>query len=109
MTLIGKGFCAYNKALGPVVICLKFSSLSEAIELANSVESGLAATIWTQDLALAERIASQLDVGNVFINGSPQPDPCMPFGGHKQSGLGVEYGLEGLLSFCQTKSVYMYM
>lgn len=93
---------------GPVVTCLKFLSLTEAVELANGVESGLAASIWTKDLSVAEHIASQLDVGNVYINGPPQPDPCVPFGGHKQSGLGVEYGLEGLLSFCQTKSVYIY-
>lgn len=44
----------------------------------------------------------------MFVNGPPKPDPFAPFGGHKMSGLGVEYGLEGLLSFCQIKAVHIY-
>lgn len=82
--------------------------MDDAVRLANGVDSGLAASVWAQDASVARVIASRLDVGNVFVNGPPQPDPFVPFGGHKQSGLGVEYGLEGLLSFCQTKSLYLY-
>lgn len=94
--------------LGPVVTCHGYSTMDEAVKAANAVETGLSATVWGKDLGLTARIAKQLDVGNVFVNGPPQPDPCVPFGGHKKSGLGVEYGMEGLLSFCQTKSIYMY-
>ncbi|KID86638.1 betaine aldehyde dehydrogenase 1 [Metarhizium guizhouense ARSEF 977] len=97
-----------EETFGPVVSCHGYSTMDEAVRLANSVETGLSATVWGKDLGLTGRIAKQLDVGNVFINGPPQPDPCVPFGGHKKSGLGVEYGMEGLLSFCQTKSIYMY-
>ncbi|KAK9442130.1 succinate semialdehyde dehydrogenase [Metarhizium brunneum] len=97
-----------EETFGPVVTCHGYSTMDEAVRLANSVETGLSATVWGKDLGLTGRIAKQLDVGNVFINGPPQPDPCVPFGGHKKSGLGVEYGMEGLLSFCQTKSIYMY-
>ncbi|WZH45853.1 Aldehyde/histidinol dehydrogenase [Fusarium acuminatum] len=93
---------------GPIVSCIKFSSLDEALRLANSNDSGLAASVWSGDIQAARRVAAKLEVGNVYINGPPQPDPHVPFGGHKQSGLGVEYGLQGLLSFCQTKSVYLY-
>ncbi|KAM5359531.1 hypothetical protein ACJZ2D_014387 [Fusarium nematophilum] len=93
---------------GPIVSCIKFSSLDEAVALANGSESGLAASVWSRDILAARRVAASLEVGNVYINGPPQPDPRVPFGGHKQSGLGVEYGLQGLLSFCQTKSLYLY-
>jgi acyl-CoA reductase-like NAD-dependent aldehyde dehydrogenase len=94
--------------LGPIVSCIKFSSLDEALHLANSNDSGLAASVWSGDIPAARRVAARLEAGNVYINGPPQPDPHVPFGGHKQSGFGVEYGLQGLLSFCQIKSVYLY-
>ncbi|KAG5762853.1 hypothetical protein H9Q72_009027 [Fusarium xylarioides] len=93
---------------GPIVSCIKFSSVDEAISLANNSDTGLAASVWSGDILAARRIAAKLEAGNVYINGPPQPDPYVPFGGHKQSGLGVEYGLAGLLSFCQTKSTYLY-
>ncbi|KAF4967212.1 hypothetical protein FSARC_5191 [Fusarium sarcochroum] len=93
---------------GPIVSCIKFSSLNEAVSLANNSDSGLAASVWSKDATVARRVAASLEAGNVYINGPPQPDPHVPFGGHKQSGLGVEYGLQGLLSFCQTKSMYLY-
>ncbi|RBQ71367.1 hypothetical protein FVER14953_11080 [Fusarium verticillioides] len=93
---------------GPIVSCIKFSSLDEAIFLANNSDTGLAASVWSGDISAAKRVAAKLEAGNVYINGPPQPDPYVPFGGHKQSGLGVEYGLPGLLSFCQTKSTYVY-
>ncbi|WXC52708.1 Putative aldehyde dehydrogenase fus7 [Fusarium graminearum] len=76
--------------------------------MANSSNSGLAASVWSSDISTARRVASSLEAGNVYINGPPRPDPHVPFGGHKQSGLGVEYGLQGLLSYCQTKSTYLY-
>lgn len=88
--------------------CVPFSTTEEAVRLANDTDGGLAASVWSGDPELASQIASRLQAGSVFINGPPQPDPCVPFGGHKQSGLGSEYGLEGLLSYCQVKSVYTY-
>ncbi|KAF5652731.1 fusarin C cluster-oxidoreductase [Fusarium sp. NRRL 25303] len=75
---------------GPIVSCIKFSSLSEAISLANNSDTGLAASVWSSDILAARRVAAKLEAGNVYINGPPQPDPHVPFGGHKQSGLGVE-------------------
>lgn len=57
---------------------------------------------------MAEEVASKLDAGNIYINGPPKPDPFVPFSGHKQSGIGVEYGLEGLLGYCQIKAMYFY-
>ncbi|KAM6529867.1 putative aldehyde dehydrogenase luc3 [Fusarium falciforme] len=102
------GPLAESETGGPIVTCVRFSNADEAVHMANAGESGLAASIWTTDSTAAKALASRLDVGSVYINGPPQPDPRVPFGGHKQSGLGVEYGLQGLLSFCQTKAVYLY-
>ncbi|CEF85172.1 unnamed protein product [Fusarium graminearum] len=97
-----------HENFGPIVSCIKFSSVDEAVSMANSSNSGLAASVWSSDISTARQVASSLEAGNVYINGPPRPDPHVPFGGHKQSGLGVEYGLQGLLSYCQTKSTYLY-
>ncbi|KAF5579763.1 fusarin C cluster-oxidoreductase [Fusarium pseudocircinatum] len=75
---------------GPIVSCIKFSSIDEAISLANSSDTGLAASVWSSDISAAKHVAAKLEAGNVYINGPPQPDPYVPFGGHKQSGLGVD-------------------
>ncbi|KAL7916735.1 Aldehyde/histidinol dehydrogenase [Trichoderma velutinum] len=97
-----------DEQFGPIIPCIPFSDVEEAIRLANDTESGLAASIWTNQLEVAEKIAKRLEAGNIFVNGPPKPDPFVAFGGHKQSGFGVESGLEGLLSYCQLKSVYYY-
>ncbi|EHK23003.1 uncharacterized protein TRIVIDRAFT_180162 [Trichoderma virens Gv29-8] len=97
-----------DEQFGPIVPCVPFSDIEEAIRLANDSESGLAASIWTNKPDVAENIAKRLEAGNIFINGPPKPDPFVAFGGYKQSGIGVEYGLEGLLSYCQLKSIYYY-
>ncbi|KAF5683755.1 fusarin C cluster-transporter [Fusarium circinatum] len=76
---------------GPIVSCFKFSSLDEAVSSANSSDSGLAAVVWSSDVLAARSVAAKLEAGNVYINGPPQPDPYVPFGGHKQSGLGVDF------------------
>lgn len=78
------------------------------MDAANRTDSGLAAIVWTSNEQLGAQLAARLQVGSVFINGPPKPDPFVAFGGHKQSGLGVEYGLEGLLGCCQLKAVHRY-
>ncbi|KAJ2905395.1 fusarin C cluster-oxidoreductase [Zalerion maritima] len=97
-----------DEHFGPIVPCLKFCSVDDAIAKVNSTTTGLAANLWTKNVTAAEGIISKLDVGNVYVNGPPKPDPAVPFGGHKQSGMGVEFGLDGLLAYCQKKSVYLY-
>ncbi|OQE05439.1 hypothetical protein PENVUL_c024G00479 [Penicillium vulpinum] len=97
-----------DEYFGPVVSCKPFSSLDNVVDFANQTKSGLDAIIWSKDIDLAESVAVRLDVGSVFINGPPKPDPFVPFGGHKQSGIGVEYGLEGLLGCCQIKTIHRY-
>ena len=78
---------------------MKFASVDEVIERANNSEYGLAGAVWTKDTDKGVEIAEQLETGTVWINEFMQLSPFAPFGGHKQSGFGAEYGIDGLKEF----------
>jgi aminomuconate-semialdehyde/2-hydroxymuconate-6-semialdehyde dehydrogenase len=84
--------CVQEEIFGPVVTVSSFQSEKEAIEKANSVRYGLSATIWSQNIERAQKIASQLEAGTVWINSWLMRDLRVPFGGMKHSGLGREGG-----------------
>jgi acyl-CoA reductase-like NAD-dependent aldehyde dehydrogenase len=86
---------------------MKWSEEDDVIRRANATESGLGASIWTRDKIQAERMAQQLQAGNVWVNCHAEMQPNIPFSGHKQSGMGVEMGVEGLKSYCSVQSVYI--
>ncbi|WP_128893279.1 aldehyde dehydrogenase family protein [Erythrobacter sp. HKB08] len=88
-----------EEQFGPVMPLMKFSSEDEVIERANNSEYGLAGAVWTKDTERGVKIAEQLETGTVWVNEFMQLSPFAPFGGHKQSGFGAEYGKEGLLEF----------
>jgi succinate-semialdehyde dehydrogenase / glutarate-semialdehyde dehydrogenase len=90
---------------GPVAPVTAFSSDEEAITLANDTEHGLAAYVFTRDLARGLRTAEAIEAGIVGLNRGFVSDPAAPFGGMKQSGLGREGGRDGLLEFLETKYV----
>ena len=96
-----------EEAFGPILPLLKYSDLDEVIARANDSEYGLAATVWTADIALGEQLAARLDVGTVWINDNLNSSPVTPLTGHKQSGFGVENGLAGLLEFTQIKAIFI--
>ncbi|MCT2560038.1 aldehyde dehydrogenase family protein [Tsuneonella sp. YG55] len=88
-----------EEQFGPVMPLMKFSTTEEAIERANNSEYGLAGAVWTSDPDKGVEIAEQLETGTVWVNEFMHLSPFAPFGGHKQSGFGAEYGIEGLKEF----------
>lgn len=97
---------AREEIFGPVLCVIPFSGEEEAIQLANdSSEYGLVAGVWTRDLSRAHRVASRLEVGQVFVNEYFAGGVETPFGGVKNSGFGREKGVEGALEYTQVKTV----
>ena len=88
-----------EEQFGPVMPLMKFSSEDEVIQRANDSEYGLAGAVWTGNPDKGVEIAEQLETGTVWINEYMHLSPFAPFGGHKQSGFGAEYGLDGLKEF----------
>lgn len=94
-----------EEIFGPVACVTKFSTVEEAIALANGTEFGLAACIWTRDAASARYAASALDAGTVWVNTYGMFYNEVPYGGFKQSGFGKELGREGFLEYTRLKNV----
>ena len=88
-----------EEQFGPVMPLMKFSTDEEVIERANNSEYGLAGAVWTKDTEKGVKIAEQLETGTVWVNEFLHLSPFAPFGGHKQSGFGAEYGIDGLKEF----------
>ena len=98
---------AQEEIFGPVLAVLKFGDEGEAIALANRVIYGLAAGVWTRDVARAHRMASAVDAGLVYVNTMNVLFAGSPYSGWKQSGVGVEGGFEQAESFTRLKSVWI--
>lgn len=94
-----------QEIFGPVAPVVSFATEDEAVSLANDTPFGLAAYVYTGDLARALRVAERVDAGMVGVNRGFISDPAAPFGGVKQSGLGREGGHEGLLEFLEAKYI----
>ncbi|MBP2477748.1 acyl-CoA reductase-like NAD-dependent aldehyde dehydrogenase [Crossiella equi] len=95
-----------EEIFGPVGALMTFTDVDDAIAKANDTEYGLAASIWTTNLAAAHRTAAALQAGTVWVNTWGEMSiGNLPFGGYKQSGLGREGGLEVLDAYTQSKSV----
>jgi len=96
---------AREEIFGPVQCIMKFDTEDEAISIANDSDYGLAAGIFTTDLATAHRVSAQLDVGQVQVNRYPAGGVDTPFGGYKKSGMGREKGIAALQHYTQLKTV----
>ena len=96
-----------EEVFGPVVLINKFSGSDEAAILANSVDFGLAACIWSKDLFLAQELAKKINAGTVWINTYGMFYNQLPYGGFKQSGFGKELGKEGFQEYTRIKNVIL--
>jgi betaine-aldehyde dehydrogenase len=100
---------AREEIFGPVLSILRWSDLDDAIAMANSVEYGLTAAIWTNDITQALRTSRRVQSGFVWINGVNSHVRAVPFGGYKNSGVGRERGIEELYSYTEEKSVQIFL
>lgn len=97
---------AREELFGPVALIFPFKTEEEAIKLANDTEYGLAATVFSKDVARANAVAAQIECGAVFINDFVRSDPRAPFGGMKSSGVGRELGALGARELANAKLVW---
>ena len=95
-----------NEQFGPVLGIVKYSTIEEAIEMANDSENGLGGSVWSSDTDKAKSVASQLECGSVWINKHGAIQPNAPFGGVKKSGLGVEFAEEGLHEYTDIQVIF---
>ena len=98
---------AQEEVFGPILSVIPFRDEEEAIEIANDIQFGLAAGLWTESLSRATRMAKLLRAGTVWINTYRAVSMTSPFGGFKASGLGRENGLVGIEEYLETKSVWV--
>ena len=98
---------AQEEIFGPVLSAIRFQNAEEAVEIANGTIYGLVSAVWTRDIQLAHRMASQIKAGSVWINTYNGFDTGSPFGGYKQSGFGRDLGQYALDQYTNVKSVWV--
>ncbi|GJC89460.1 putative aldehyde dehydrogenase FUS7 [Colletotrichum liriopes] len=97
-----------EEPFGPIVPLLKWSSEDDVINRANALETGLGASVWSKDLKRAEQMGRCLSAGSVWINSHFDVAPNVPFGGHKESGIGMEWGIEGFKQYTNSRSLWVW-
>ncbi len=96
-----------EETFGPIAVVMKAESAEHALAIANDTSYGLAASIWTTDVAMAEKMSRDIEAGQVVINGIVKTDPRLPSGGIKRSGYGRELGPHGILEFVNVQQVWI--
>ena len=94
-----------EEVFGPVLCVLPFSTEEDAVAIANDTKFGLAGDVWSRNIVRIMKVSQGIRTGTLWVNRHLNPGPEVPFGGYKQSGLGRETGMEGLMEFLQTKHI----
>ncbi|KAF1944649.1 betaine aldehyde dehydrogenase 1 [Clathrospora elynae] len=97
-----------EEPFGPIVPTQPWDDLEEVIARTNDTSTGLGACVWGADVEKASQIARRLEAGSVFINSWERITPQAIFGGHKESGIGGEWGKTGLLAYCNPRVIHVY-
>ncbi len=98
---------AQEEVFGPVLSVIPFKDQDEAIEIANDIDFGLAAGVWTENIKRALQVSKAIRAGTVWVNTYRAVSFMSPFGGFKQSGIGRENGIEAIYEYLQTKSIWI--
>ena len=98
---------AQEEIFGPVLSVIRYNTIDEAVRLANDSIYGLAAGVWSKDAEKAMSVAKRLRAGTVWINEWHLLNERAPFGGYKQSGIGREFGIEGLKEYTEAKHIHI--
>ena len=98
---------AQEEVFGPVLSVIKFKDVKNAIDIANDIQFGLAAGIWTQDIKKALQLPKEIKAGTIWVNTYRAVSYLVPFGGYKQSGLGRENGQNAIYDYLQIKSTFI--
>ena len=101
-----KAKIAQEEIFGPVVAVIPFENEDDAVKIANDTTYGLAAAVWTKDVKRAFRVSRKIRAGTIWVNAYGKTFAETEYGGYKQSGIGRECGVEGLLEFTQVKHIY---
>jgi (Z)-2-((N-methylformamido)methylene)-5-hydroxybutyrolactone dehydrogenase len=96
-----------EEIFGPVAAIMPFDTEEEVLRLANDTQYGLAAGVWTQNLARAHRMSRKLEAGTVWVNTYRAMSPMSPRQGFKNSGVGIEHGLESMHEYTRLKSIWI--
>ncbi|KAM5345949.1 hypothetical protein ACJ41O_011810 [Fusarium nematophilum] len=95
-----------EEQFGPIIPVQIWTEEDDVIRRANATNMGLGASVWSRDLDQATRIAEQLEAGSIFINSAEKLTFKIPFGGHKESGLGMEGGSSALIAYCNSQVIH---
>jgi acyl-CoA reductase-like NAD-dependent aldehyde dehydrogenase len=98
---------ARDEVFGPVLPVITYDDPGDLVARANDTQYGLAACVWTRDVALGHRLAAQIRAGEVYINTMPVLDPAAPWGGFKSSGWGREMTAQAIDAYTETKGVWV--
>jgi acyl-CoA reductase-like NAD-dependent aldehyde dehydrogenase len=85
-----------EEQFGPALPIVRYEDVDQAVAMANRLDVGLGASVWSSDRDAARAVAARLEAGTVWINSHGGVHPMIPFGGVKKSGYGLEFGVEGL-------------